>query len=127
MNTLHRDLLLVAIAVAVALLSLLAVARAGTSEPTRAGATPTVRVTTGEMFFRLSRKTLPKPGRVTFVVKNSGHALHDFRINGKKTPLIRPGSTARLTVTLRPKGRYPFVCTVPGHEAAGMKGVFTVR
>jgi uncharacterized cupredoxin-like copper-binding protein len=53
--------------------------------------------------------------------------MHDFRINGKKTPLIRPEATARLTVTFRTKGRYPYVCTVPGHAAAGMKGVFTVR
>jgi uncharacterized cupredoxin-like copper-binding protein len=51
---------------------------------------------------------------------------HDFKINGKRTPLIGPGKTAKLVVTLE-KGRYPFLCTVPGHAAAGMKGMFTVR
>jgi len=29
-------------------------------------------------------------------------------------------------VTLK-RGKYTYVCTVPGHAALGMKGVFTVR
>ena len=53
--------------------------------------------------------------------------LHDFKINGKKTPLIQPDKTARLVVTFKKKGRYPYQCTVFGHAAAGMRGVFTVR
>jgi hypothetical protein len=48
MKTLHRDLLLLAIAVAVALLSLLSVGTADAAGPNRAEATTTVRVTTGE-------------------------------------------------------------------------------
>lgn len=64
---------------------------------------------------------------ITFVVTNRGHLMHDFRINGKQTPLIRPGRTASLTVTFRKKGRYPYRCTVPGDAAAGLRGVFTVR
>jgi uncharacterized cupredoxin-like copper-binding protein len=86
----------------------------------------TVQVKGGEFFFRLSTKSISKPGKVTFVFKNVGHVLHDFSIHGKKTPLIGPGKTAKLVVTLK-KGKYPFLCTVPGHAAAGMKGVFTVR
>jgi uncharacterized cupredoxin-like copper-binding protein len=129
MRTLYRNVLLlfVSVAVVVTWLSISPVATAGTAQATRADAATTVRVRTGELFFRLSKKTVPRPGRVTFVVTNGGHAAHDFRINGRKTPLIRPGRTARLTVTFRKKGRYPFVCTVPGHAAAGMRGVFTVR
>ena len=53
--------------------------------------------------------------------------MHDFKINGKHTPLIQPGTTARLVVTFTKKGKYPYLCTVPGHAAAGMKGIFTVR
>src|SRR5262249_58341504 len=86
----------------------------------------TVQVKGGEFFFRLSAKSAAKPGNMTFVFKNIGHVLHDFSIHGKKTPLIGPGKTAKLVVTLK-KGKYPFLCTVPGHAAAGMKGVFTVR
>ena len=41
--------------------------------------------------------------------------------------MLQPGKSARLTVTFRKKGRFPYLCTVPGHAAAGMKGVFVVR
>jgi uncharacterized cupredoxin-like copper-binding protein len=88
-------------------------------------AATTIQVKGGEFFFRLSAKTA-KPGKATFVFKNIGHVSHDFKINGKKTPLISPGKTAKLVVTLK-KGKYPYLCTVPGHAAAGMKGVVTVR
>lgn len=119
----HALLSLLAVAIALALVPL---ATAGTDRQSATRAT-TVRVKAGDIFFRLSTKTLPKPGRVTFVVTNIGHLLHDFRINGKQTPLIQPGKTARLTVTFKKKGRYHYLCTVPGHAAAGMNGVFVVR
>jgi len=63
---------------------------------------------------------------VTFVFQNVGHVAHDFKINGKVTPLLQPGMKAKLVVTFK-KGRYPYLCTVPGHAEAGMKGVLTVR
>jgi uncharacterized cupredoxin-like copper-binding protein len=79
------------------------------------------------MYFKLSTKTLAKPGKVTFVVTNAGHVVHDFKIGGKTTPLLQPGKTARLVVTFKKKGNYAYLCTVPEHAAAGMKGTFTVR
>ena len=86
-----------------------------------------VQVKGGEFFFRLSTKSAAKPGKVTFVFKNIGHVQHDFRIAGKQTPLLQPGKTAKLVVTFKKKGKYTYLCTVPGHAQAGMKGVFTVR
>jgi glucose dehydrogenase/uncharacterized cupredoxin-like copper-binding protein len=86
----------------------------------------TVQVKGGEFFFRLSTKSAAKAGKVTFVFKNIGQVAHDFKINRKVTPLLQPGKTAKLVVTFK-KGRYPYLCTVPGHAEAGMKGVFTVR
>ena len=87
----------------------------------------TVQVKGGEFFFRLSAKSAAKPGKVTFSYKNVGHVMHDFKINGKKTPLIAPGKTAKLVVSFKKKGGYFYLCTVPGHAEAGMKGVFKVR
>ena len=58
---------------------------------------------------------------------NVGHVLHDFKVNGKQTPLTPPGKTAKLVVTFKKKGNYLYLCTVPGHAQAGMKGTFTVR
>jgi plastocyanin len=83
-----------------------------------------VKVTATEFKFALS-PTSAKAGSVTFTLVNKGHIAHDFSIAGKKTPVIGPGKTAKLTVTLK-AGKYPYKCTVPGHAAAGMKGTFTV-
>ena len=89
--------------------------------------TTVVQVKGGEFFFKLSTRSIARPGTVTFTFKNVGHVAHDFEIDGKKTPLIQPGQTARLVVTFKKTGKYPYLCTVLGHAAAGMKGVFAVR
>jgi uncharacterized cupredoxin-like copper-binding protein len=84
-----------------------------------------VNVAASEFKFVLSSKTA-KRGVVTFVVKNVGKLKHDFQINRRKTKLISPGATDSLRVVFLRKGHYPYICTVPGHAAAGMKGVFTI-
>jgi uncharacterized cupredoxin-like copper-binding protein len=84
----------------------------------------TISVTAKEFKFALSA-TSAKAGTVTFKVKNAGKLQHDFKIGGKKTPLLSPGKSATLTVTLS-KGSTPYLCTVSGHAAAGMKGVLKV-
>jgi uncharacterized cupredoxin-like copper-binding protein len=82
----------------------------------------TITVKATEFKFTLSKKSAPH-GKVTFKVTNKGHLKHDFKINGKKTSMISPGKSATLTVTLK-KGSFKYLCTVPGHAAAGMKGTF---
>jgi len=106
--------------VAIALLAIAPLASAHTN-------TTVVQVKGGEFFFKLSTTTITKPGKVMFVFKNVGHLVHDFKIDGKKTPLIQPGTTTRLVVTFKKKGHYPYSCTVLGHAAAGMRGLFAVR
>ena len=94
-----------------------------------ASSATTVNVTAGkpsEFHFILSKKTIVK-GRTTFKVTNKGTIEHNFRIAGKKTVLIKPGKTATLKVTFTKKGKFPFLCTVPSHAAAGMKGTLTVK
>ena len=84
-----------------------------------------VTVTATEFHFKLS-KTSVKHGSVTFTVKNAGKLPHDFKIGGKKTPLLNPGKSAKLKVTLK-AGKAKYSCTVAGHAAAGMKGTLTVK
>ena len=83
-----------------------------------------ITVTAKEFKFVLSKKTVPH-GVVVFKITNKGKLKHDFKISGKKSALISPGKTATLTVTLS-KGSKPYLCTVPGHAAGGMKGKLTV-
>lgn len=92
----------------------------------QAGAAATDRVTMTEFKFALSKKTVPK-GAVTFELVNRGKVSHDFKIAGKTSAKIKPGRNGSLKVKFKRAGRYRYICTVPGHAEAGMKGVLTVR
>jgi uncharacterized cupredoxin-like copper-binding protein len=80
----------------------------------------------GEFHFKLSKASVPHGKAVTIIVTNRGNLPHDFKIAGKKTPLLQSGKTARLTLSFKKAGRYPYLCTVSGHAAAGMKGTLRV-
>jgi uncharacterized cupredoxin-like copper-binding protein len=60
-------------------------------------------------------------------VTNVGAVPHDFSIAGRTTKLLSHGQSDTLRVTFLRKGTYPYKCTVAGHAAAGMKGVFTIK
>jgi uncharacterized cupredoxin-like copper-binding protein len=84
-----------------------------------------VNVAASEFKFVLSAKSA-KRGVVVFRVTNVGKIKHDFEISGRKTRLLTHGQSATLRVVFVRKGQYPYKCTVAGHAAAGMKGVFTI-
>jgi plastocyanin len=84
-------------------------------------ATTHVTVTATDSKFRLSKRSVPI-GTVVFTVTNKGKISHDFKIAGKKTPLLSPRHSARLRVTFSTKGRYPYLSTVSGQAAHGMEG-----
>jgi uncharacterized cupredoxin-like copper-binding protein len=89
----------------------------------------TVNVVLGkpsEFKFKFSRTSAPK-GVVVFKVSNAGMIVHDLKINGKKTRLLKKGQKQSIRVVFKKSGRYNYVCTVAGHAAAGMKGVFIVK
>jgi uncharacterized cupredoxin-like copper-binding protein len=89
-------------------------------------AATTVKVSATELKFALVPKTAKK-GAVVFQVTNRGKLPHDFKIAGKKTAVLKPGKAAKLSVTFKKAGRFPYLCTVPGHAAGGMKGVLVVK
>jgi plastocyanin len=95
--------------------------------PARGGA---VAVDEAEYSVRLAGGDKLRRGKLTFAVSNVGKIQHDLAVEGggvkKKTPLIDPGKSAKLTVRLRP-GSYKLYCTVPGHEQLGMKAEITVE
>jgi uncharacterized cupredoxin-like copper-binding protein len=83
-------------------------------------ATSRVAVSATDVKCTLSKIAVPT-GTVIFTVTNNGKASHDFRIFGRKTPLISPGHTATLRVAFTKKGRYPYLCT-----GSGVKGILSV-
>jgi uncharacterized cupredoxin-like copper-binding protein len=78
-----------------------------------------------ELRFTLSKKTVAR-GAVAFKVTNKGSLPHDFEIRGKKTRLLAPGKPQTLKVVFPKAGRYLYLCTVPGHATAGMRGTLVV-
>jgi uncharacterized cupredoxin-like copper-binding protein len=95
-----------------------------------AGQTVTVQEKEFKITLGGSAKKL-EPGKVTFVVKDTGKLQHDLAIKGpglkqKQTSLLSPGKGANLTVTLE-KGTYIVWCTVPGHRQLGMVAKLHVR
>ncbi|HWH15172.1 MAG TPA: hypothetical protein VNT51_10530, partial [Miltoncostaeaceae bacterium] len=77
-----------------------------------------------------ARSTVPA-GRLILQLRNIGEDGHDLAIRDARgrvvgrIPEIAPGTTGALRVTLRP-GRHLLVCTLPGHEHAGMTRAFRV-
>jgi uncharacterized cupredoxin-like copper-binding protein len=95
-----------------------------------------VTVTAGKpslFAFTLSTKTV-KTGTVTFKVTNKGTIAHTFKVcssnkggsanacTGKGTASISAGKSATLIIKFTKTGTYEYLCAIPGHAAAGMKG-----
>lgn len=86
----------------------------------------------GQLRFTSSTLTAAKPGKVTLIMSNPSSAGMDHGIsvegNGvdQDGPIVAPGSTSTLTVTLK-KGKYTYYCPVPGHKQAGMVGTLVVK
>ena len=91
-----------------------------------AAKTVTIKVTASEWKFKLSRTVVPTGTTVIFKVTNKGKIAHDFKINGKKTQLIKPGATKTVKVKFTKKGRLTYICTITGHAKLGMTGKFNV-
>jgi uncharacterized cupredoxin-like copper-binding protein len=100
-------------------------AASGTAGPTAAQATSRITVSATDFKFRLSKQRVPT-GTVIFTVVNRGRIAHDFKIAGKKTKQLAPGQRQTLRVKIGRRGRFSYICTLPGHAAAGMRGTLAV-
>jgi plastocyanin len=81
---------------------------------------------TGALAFQFGKATA-SAGKVTVAMPNPAPIQHDISIQGVgKGPVVGTGGTSTFTATLKP-GSYTFLCTVPGHAQAGMKGTLTVK
>jgi uncharacterized cupredoxin-like copper-binding protein len=84
---------------------------------------------TGALAFQYNKATA-KAGQVTLSMPNKAPITHDISIKGngvnQQGPRVGSGGDSKITVNLKP-GTYEFYCSVPGHEAGGMKGTLTVK
>lgn len=84
----------------------------------------------GALAFASSKATAPA-GALEILSMNESPIQHNIAIEdagGKVVEgnVVGTGGTSELQADLKP-GKYEFLCTVPGHEAGGMKGELTVE
>ncbi|GIV82454.1 MAG: hypothetical protein KatS3mg051_1808 [Anaerolineae bacterium] len=77
-----------------------------------------------EMGFTPAQVQVAQPGRYVVTFTNTGRIEHDWSAGGVRL-LARPGETVRGEVDV-PAGGLEFVCSIPGHAQAGMRGTITV-
>jgi azurin len=85
----------------------------------------------GMLKFNTTKLSVPKPGTVTIDMTNPSTSgiPHGIKIIGHgvkvTSKIAESGQTVSVTANLK-KGTYTFLCPVPGHAMAGMKGTLTV-
>jgi uncharacterized cupredoxin-like copper-binding protein len=99
----------------------------------------TITVTHQAEFTFAPREVRVTAGRpVTITLVNNGRLPHDLHISDLKVAIpplrpdgqhqfLAPAKRASVTFTPTRRGRFEFICTVPGHKEAGMRGVLIVR
>lgn len=100
-------------------------AHRGSAVPGAPGGPAAVSAKLSEWKVQLSEHTIAA-GVVTFTVTNGGSIPHGFEVEGQgieqETPVIQPGASATLTLTLKP-GTYEVYCPVgeDSHKKLGME------
>ena len=115
-------------------LVLLVVAFAALAAPAQAAAPSRLLVEATEFRFTLSRTTV-KPGPAIVQLAIRGEDPHDLRLRrlgaGPRAQVAAvtetlPGAVGEWRGTLT-RGRWELYCSLPGHKAAGMRTVLTVK
>lgn len=81
-------------------------------------------------FYLEPEAVVAQPGKITFVITNSGKFTHDFRVEGEgideRSQKIGIGRTNRFTLDLR-EGEYEMSCPLSNHADRGMTGKIVVK
>jgi FtsP/CotA-like multicopper oxidase with cupredoxin domain/uncharacterized cupredoxin-like copper-binding protein len=105
-------------------LGIVAVATDGNAAAVGAAST-TVDVALSE--FVIGGDLVAPPGDVKLSVTNKGTAEHNLTLKGgPATKNLKVGENSVLDLGVLAAGDYTVICTIPGHEGAGMKSTLTV-
>ena len=108
---------------------------ANTSTAPQARASATAQMVsvqaTDSLKFEPSSITVKARQPVQLTLSNTGQMQHDWSLDqGAGQPVkitANAGQSASGTFTIQQPGTYTFICSVPGHAAAGMKGTITAQ
>ena len=79
-----------------------------------------------DLGFTPASLTVDAPGRYTITLSNTGQIPHNAAFaDGTTTGDVDPGASKSIDVDV-PAGGLTFICSIPGHAAAGMKGAITI-
>lgn len=85
----------------------------------------TLEIHSFEMGFKPATLAVDQPGGYTIKLVNDGMLPHDITFPDGTKVVANAGATATVDVDV-PAAGLSFICAVPGHEQAGMKGTITV-
>jgi uncharacterized cupredoxin-like copper-binding protein len=107
--------------------------------PAAAPTTPTpptgaVAIGVTETEYKLTPANIsPKSGKHTILAMNRGTVTHSLMVEGAgpggkdvRAPDIAPGTSATITVDLKPGKTYNWYCPIDGHRALGVRGTIKV-
>jgi len=96
--------------------------------PAMAGAPKAISVITTkkEMLKFSGIPSTLKADTYVFSYKNDSGMGHNLKVGTVSTPTFSSG-TKTIKVTLKKGSKVKYLCTVPGHAQAGMKGTITVK
>ena len=82
-------------------------------------------MTAFDLGFKPAALEVPAAGRYTVKLVNTGAASHDITFPSGESALAKPGESVTVDVDI-PAGGTTFLCSIPGHAAAGMTGKIAV-
>lgn len=103
---------------------------------------PTVTIRALDLRYEPQHVTIPRDQPVRIVLQNDGILAHDISVEKLEVQVrqhpgewvtghiymhAERGQRIALTVQVSTPGTYDFVSTLPGYEAAGMRGTLTVE
>jgi nitrite reductase (NO-forming) len=100
-------------------------AAAASGEPAAGAVLDTLEIEAFDLGFTPADLTVPEPGRYAVVLANTGQIPHDITFAGGQPAVANAGESVTVEVDVPAEG-IAFICSIVGHEQAGMTGAITI-